>query len=112
MMKIQIKPLSVNEAYRGRRFKTKEYKHYKDNLIFLLPRLKIPDGKLELTLVFGFSSKGSDIDNCIKNFTDVLQEVYAFNDNRIYKLNVEKVDVEKGEEYISFSLVEKPQNTI
>lgn len=104
MVKIPIKPLSVNDVWQGRRFKTKDYSVYEQELYYTLPKLKIPEGKLTLTLIFGFSSKGSDIDNCIKPFTDVLQKKYGFNDNRIYKLYVVKRDVKKGREYIDFEI--------
>jgi Holliday junction resolvase RusA-like endonuclease len=97
-MRIQIKPLSMNQAYRGRRFKTPDLKQYQKDLNTLLPKLDIPDGKLEVEYIFGLSSKGSDYDNCIKAFQDCLQDKYGFNDNKIYKATVEKVDVKKGEE--------------
>lgn len=106
MRKIKIKPLSINQAYRGRRFATSELKAYK-NLIFLLLRgnpLKIHKGKLSVKYIFGCSSKGSDGDNLIKAFQDCLAEFYGFNDNKIYKWEVEKKDVKKGQEYISFDI--------
>jgi Holliday junction resolvase RusA-like endonuclease len=51
------------------------------------------------------SSKGSDVDNCIKCLQDSLAETYGFNDNRIYKLVVEKVDVKKGGEFVEFEFM-------
>jgi len=104
MYKINIKPLSVNEAFKGRRFKTGEYKEYEYTLFYLLPKIKIPEGKLELNIFVGFSSSGSDVDNIAKPFADILQKKYKFNDNRIYKLIIEKETVKKGHEYISFSI--------
>ena len=104
MFKVNIKPLSINEAYRGRRFKTQKYKDYEQELWYKLPNKNIPDGELALELEFGFSNKGTDIDNCIKNFTDILQKKYLFNDNRIYKLRVDKKIVKKGKEYIKYKI--------
>ena len=104
-MKIDIKPLSVNGAWRGRRFKTDAYKKYERDVLTLLRPLKIPDGKLHLSITFGFSSKASDIDNPLKCFIDCLQKKYGFNDKDIYKLSVEKVDVKKGSEFIDFKLI-------
>ncbi len=105
MPKISIKPLSVNKAYRGRRFATKDLHDYKTALNFLLPKLTLPKtGKLSVKYIFGLSSKGSDGDNLIKCFQDCLADKYGFNDNRIYKWSVEKKDVKKGEEYIEFEL--------
>jgi len=104
-MKINIKALSVNKAWRGgRRFKTKEYIQYKKDLFNLLPKIKIPEGKLQVHYIFGVSSRGQDWDSPIKQFQDTLQEAYGFNDNRIYKGVVEKVIVPKGEEFIEFEI--------
>lgn len=104
MARINIKPLSINRAYRGKRFQSSELKQYHRDLFYLLPKIDIPKGKLKLEIEFGFSSKGSDADNCVKPFQDVLQDTYRFNDNMIYELHVYKVDVKKGMEYIDFKL--------
>lgn len=104
MYKINIKPLSVNEAWKGRRFKSDSYKKYRRDVFLLLPNIEVPKGKLKLTIHVGFSSKGSDIDNIIKPFQDILQETYRFNDNMIYKLQATKEDVKKGEEFIDFKI--------
>ena len=103
-MKVNIKPLSVNQCYRGRRFKTKEYNQYEKDVMAQLPTLIIPGGELELHIQAGFSNKGADIDNIAKTFIDILQKAYCFNDNRIYQLHLYKKIVPKGEEYISFDL--------
>ena len=107
MRRIDIKPLTVNKAWRGgRRFKTDEYKSYEKELMYLLPKdLKIPEDKIKVKIKWGFSSKGSDIDNPTKPLLDILQKKYGFNDNRIYKLSLEKINVEKGEEFIEFELL-------
>ncbi len=104
-MKISIKPLSVNECWRGRRFKTPAYTAYERELLYLLPSLTIPKNKkLELKIKVGFSSKNSDADNIAKPFCDILQKRYGFNDKWIYKLTIEKEDVEKKAEFIDFQL--------
>jgi Holliday junction resolvase RusA-like endonuclease len=105
-MRIDIKPLSVNEAWRGRRFKTPEYKIYEKQVLLLLRPMKIPEGKLEVYLKWGFSSNGSDWDNPIKPFLDCLQKKYDFNDNRIVRAITEKCKVKKGEEFIEFEIKE------
>ena len=105
MHSLQIKPLTINKAWRGgRRYRTNEYKAYEELLFYLLPKLEIPEGELKLTLVVGFSNKGMDIDNVLKPFIDCLQKKYEFNDNRIYEINIKKKIVKKGEEYIKFNL--------
>lgn len=106
MHEIQIKPLSNNGAWRGRRYKTDDYARYEADLGLLLPKIEVPEGKLEVHYIFGFSSKGSDYDNAIKQFQDVASKKYGFNDNKIYRALIEKVDVKKGDEFISFKIEE------
>ena len=104
--KIDIKPLSVNKAWKGKRFKTNEYRKYEKNLILLLPKQKIGDGYLSLDVEFGFSSMASDLDNPLKPFIDVIQKKYGFNDKQIFKLFVTKTLVKKGKEFIQFKIKE------
>ena len=105
MTLIKIQALSVNKCWQGRRFKTEDYEDYELELFYLLPKtLQIPKGKIKLEIIFGFSSRGQDIDSSLKPTIDILQKRYLFNDNRIYKLEVEKVIVKKGSEYISLRL--------
>jgi len=104
MHEIKIKHLSVNEAWKGRRFKTTAYHQYDMYLSYLLPFILLPEGKLKLSVVFGVSSAGSDIDNPLKPFLDILSKKYKFNDNRIYELNIKKEVVKKREEFIKFKI--------
>lgn len=102
---IQIKPLSINKAWQGRRFKTPEYKQWREQVNWLLKPYDVPDGDLCLFLEFGVSNMGSDTDNMIKPFQDALQEKYGFNDSRIVSLQAKKTKVAKGSEYIKWSLL-------
>ena len=97
--------MSVNQAWQGKRFKTNRYKNYERDCLFILPKIKVPEGKLKVELVFGFSTKLSDADNPVKCFVDILQKKYGFNDNKIYEYSIKKVDVKKGEEFIEFNII-------
>jgi len=103
-MRLDIKPLSVNEAWRGRRFKTDKYSDYINHMLLILPPLNVPDGELALEITFGLSSRAADIDNPLKCFIDCLQKKYGFDDKMIFKLFVEKVIVKKGAEFIEWEL--------
>jgi Holliday junction resolvase RusA-like endonuclease len=104
---IQIKPLSVNEAFQGRRFKTDKYKQWIKNSIIQLNLIPITESqKLTLIVIFGVSSKASDIDNPLKPLLDLIQKKYGINDNRFYKLQVTKEIVKKGKEFIKFDIQE------
>lgn len=112
MRKVNIKPLSVNKAWQGRRFKTKEYKQYEKDCLMILPNsIEIPEGELKISLTFGFSSKSSDADNPVKLFVDILQKKYDFNDSRIYEYSIKKTSVKKGKEFIKFKIEPLNLNT-
>ena len=106
-MKIQIKPLSVNQVWQGKRYKTPKYKSYEKELSLLLPPLKINFKRdLKIDLVFGFSSTLSDIDNPLKPLLDVLCAKYGFDDRQVNELNVKKEIVNKGDEFIELTINE------
>lgn len=105
MPRVNIKPMSVNKAWRGgRRYKTNEYKAYEHEMLLKLPRMTTPDGKLGINIHAGFSNKGADVDNILKPLLDILQKKYDFNDSRIYRIHIEKQIVKKGDEFISFEI--------
>lgn len=105
MIKVSIKPLSVNQAWQGKRFKTPAYKQYERDCLLLLPKVDIPEGYLEAQYVFGFSSKLSDWDNPIKPMQDILQKKYEFDDKRIKKASIVIEKVSKGEEFFAFNFI-------
>ena len=119
MNKVEIKPLSVNKVWQGKRFKTQDYKDYEEELFYVLPNKsefkntlakidkKVKNDKITKLIVFlefGFSNKASDIDNPVKPFLDILQKKYEFNDKDVFKLSLEKKLVKKGEEYVAFTI--------
>ena len=102
MYKVDIKALTINQAYTGRRFKTQKYRDYEKELWYLLPNKNIPSGDLVFIAKVGYSNRGFDIDNFVKVFLDICQKKYLFNDNRIYRLEIDKEITKKGEEFIEF----------
>jgi len=67
-VKITLKPLSVNVAWKGRRFKSELYKNWIEDGLFLLQKQEVNDSEqLQLNIEFGFSSKGSKNENPIKH---------------------------------------------
>jgi Holliday junction resolvase RusA-like endonuclease len=102
---IEIKPLSANEMWKGRRFKSDLYKSFDIAAAILLPRkLEIPEGKLEIHFDFYFNSSQCDWDNPIKSCQDVICKKYKINDNRIYYGTGRKHIVPKGKERIEFRI--------
>ena len=80
-----MKPLSVNEAWKGRRYKIEKYKQYESTLLWLVPKIKIPEPAYEIHFKFGFSNSLSDWDNSVKPTQDILSKKYGFNDKLIRK---------------------------
>jgi len=102
--RVQIKPLSVNQAWQGRKFKSPLYKEYEKEVLLKLPayKLKWIAEPLEVSMVVGLANMASDVDNVVKPFVDILQKKYDFNDKYIFRLIVEKQIVAKGHEFIEF----------
>lgn len=109
MIRINIKPLSVNEAWKGRRKRSHLYNTYERDLMFLLPKMNIilnPKLKYQITLKWGFSSASSDWDNPIKPTQDVIAKRYGFNDKLIKRAIIDVENVKKGQEYFEFKIEE------
>ena len=98
------KALSVNECWQGKRFKTPKYKQYERDMLFLLPQLTIRQGKLAIQFEFGLSNICNDVDNGVKPLMDILQKKYNFNDSKVYRLDLIKEIVKKGQEYIKIKI--------
>lgn len=104
MIEIPIKPLSVNEAFKGKRFKTQKYDTFIKSMSILLPKINLPQAPYSMNIVLGYSSRASDIDNGLKSLLDCLVKKYGFDDREIYQMNVKKEIVKKGSEFIKFEI--------
>lgn len=105
MIEIKVKPISVNEAYisNGPRWKSPKYKSFLRECALLLPNnIKAPEGQFYVIYEFGFSNSLSDYDGGLKNFQDILQQKYNFDDRQILGAYIQKKKVDKGNEYIKF----------
>lgn len=104
-IKLDVKPLSVNQCWQGRRYKTKAYKQYEKALLMLLPENDLSHlESIKIDIEFGFSNKTSDIDNPLKPILDIMQKKYGFNDRDVYELNVKKSLTNKKEEFIKINI--------
>lgn len=109
-IKLFIKPISVNEAFQGRRFKTDKYNGFQKEMLLKLPKIKLDlTGSLKVNIRYGFSSTLSDIDNPCKMVLDCLCKKYGFDDRHIFELNQQKEIVPKGQEYIEFEIKQLKQ---
>jgi Holliday junction resolvase RusA-like endonuclease len=99
IINLKIKPLSVNKAWQGKRYKSPEYKKYEIQVLRMLPDIEIKEFK-RLKITYGFSNMMSDIDNPTKLVLDLLQKKYNVNDRDLIYLVLHKEKTKKGEEFI------------
>jgi Holliday junction resolvase RusA-like endonuclease len=103
IINLQVKPLSVNECWKGQRFKTPAYTRYERQVLLMLPKAEITNVE-RIQIEFGVSSKLADIDNPVKPILDILQKKYGFNDRDIFELTIRKTLTKKGQEYIRITI--------
>jgi Holliday junction resolvase RusA-like endonuclease len=104
-VKLDIKPLSVNQAFKGKKFKTPEYTKYEKKVLYMLPKVNIPLPPYEIHFVFGFSSKASDLSNPTKLIEDILCKKYKFDDRHVSRIVLDKAIVPKGKEFIKIKIL-------
>jgi len=95
--KLEIKPLSVNACWQGRRFKTPEYKAYEKEMLLRLPKEKMIKGNVEIYIVFFFKNdKMRDIDNSVKPILDIfVKKGYIEDDRFVVHLDIRKQKSDK-----------------
>ena len=89
---IIIHPLSVNECWKGRRFKTPAYKSYEKELCALLPRQKMIKGMVKVDFFFGHpNAMKTDVDNLLKPLLDIITKAgYIEDDRYVMELSAKK----------------------
>lgn len=94
---LPLKPLSINAAFQGRRFKTKECNNYCKDLDILLPDHEQIKGFVEIHYKFHLVNwKRTDGDNLIKILTDcIVKKGIIEDDRKIMKYIIEKIPSEK-----------------
>lgn len=107
MVTLNIKPLSINRMYTGARiFLTKEGQAYKKSIAWLVPKgVIVPEGKLYVRFRFHFSNASADADGPLKGTMDSIFDRLKVNDKMVYRLEIEKVLVPKGQEKIEFEIL-------
>ena len=92
LIKLSVKPLTINLAYRGRRFKSKALVQFQKDVAWLLRGAKTIDGEVELRYKFYLQHYAiTDVGNCEKTITDCLVEYGIISDDRFVK----KITMEK-----------------
>ena len=111
---INIKPISVNDMYKWKFVSSPKAKRFKQSMLNEFyddedrENTFNTDWMKKLDIVIYFSNKWADIDWPLKILIDSIQQIYGFNDNKVYELNVKKRIVKKGEERIKFNITDLP----
>ena len=89
---LPIKPLSINAAFQGRRFKTKAHNQYCRDVALLLPKNQKICGYVDVKLTFCLKNwKMTDADNLVKCLIDVIVSAGLIDDDRfIMRYAIEK----------------------
>jgi len=109
---VDNKPLSSNEAWQGKRFKTQKYKSYEEIMLTILPRKEMIRGIIEIVFIFHIKNhKMCDYDNMIKLLQDIIvKKGYIEDDRFIYKSTIYKMpsELDKIEFLIKPYEIQKP----
>lgn len=82
-IELPIKPLSVNKAFQGKHFRTKECKIYEKTLKYLLPSKKIKADYYKIAYTFYLKNFGNtDCDNLVKVLQDCMVKKGIISDDR------------------------------
>ena len=92
MIVIPIKPISTNQLFQGRRFKTAKYDEFIQAAMYLMPKIPMVKGMIRIRVNFYVKhDKTSDLDNFLKGFLDlIVKKGYIEDDRFIYQLYVKK----------------------
>jgi len=105
-VEIPVQALSINQAFQGRRFKTRIYQAFEREATILLPRMKMMMGLVEVWYEFGLTKrnfKRSDVGNLEKCLSDILvKRGYIEDDRKIMALHLQKV--ESSRYYVSIEI--------
>ena len=96
---LNIKPLSINQAYRysnNRCYLTKEAKEYKSKIQEIIKDENKIKGKVKLYVQFGFKDKRKrDVDNYLKIFIDSIKNILIEDDSEIISIIASKINSNK-----------------
>lgn len=106
MLRINLKPISVNKAWQGRRFKSKEYKGFEQDFLLELSKMDIQktEGEYGMTLHFHMKNAlASDLSNFIKTTEDIIVKAGLVDDDRFCKQMVVR-KYKSPEDYFEFDI--------
>jgi len=115
---IPIKPLSINAAFQGRRFKTRKCKQYEKDVFIHLPKGVMIEGYISIMYEFYLKNfKMTDADNLVKVLQDCIVKQGIIEDDRkivdyaIYKYpsSIDRIEIFIKENKEAYSWFKKGQ---
>ncbi len=111
---LPMKPLSVNKAWQGKRFKTKECNAYCEECAWRLPKNTSISGLVQIHYWFHLKNwKKTDGDNLVKVLTDCIVNAGIIEDDRmIMRYIIDKIPAKTDGIHVSidrFVSVDKEQ---
>jgi len=105
-MKINIAPFSINKAWQGRRFATKAYKDWTEDMLMSMPRKEMVKGNISVNInLYLKSIVRGDIDNFLKPIMDCMVKKGWIEDDRyIQEISVKKIKT-SSEEFIEIEII-------
>lgn len=98
---IPIKAMSINSAWKGRRFKTKAYEKWQESILWSLPHEEemLKSRTLGMSFIFYLKSPTRmDLDNLLKGLIDCVKKKGIIEDDRyVFYLEATKRKTEKEE---------------
>ncbi|KKM27055.1 hypothetical protein LCGC14_1578590 [marine sediment metagenome] len=100
-----IKPISINAAYQGRRFKTPNCLSYEQELAYALPKMPMIEGDVIVSIHFYLVNYATtDVSNLVKILEDMLVKRGLIEDDRkVVELHLKKTKAKKHKIKISIS---------
>ena len=105
--KVDMKPISVNKAWKGRRYKTDEYKVWRQEALYRIKLMKLEkiEGWVEVHINSYLKNfKITDEANLLKAIFDALVDAEVIEDDRFIKRHTSEKH-ESDEDYFTFEVV-------
>lgn len=112
--KLNIKPLSINKAFQGRRFKTSDANNYDKQLALLLPKEKVVGEYFRVSYNFHLINFSiTDADNLVKMLQDaVVRREIIPDDRRIVEYKIKKFPSDTDYIEVEIEAIEAPLKII
>jgi len=105
-LEIKLKPITVNQCWQGRRFKTPAYTNWRKSFSLLLKDKSQIKGELSVILEFYIKhASTTDTDNLIKPTLDALKEIGVIVDDK-YITEIHAYKYKSDKEFIRITLDE------